>query len=254
MAERFWPGPLTIILPKSDKIPKATSGGLDTVAIRFPSDETARQIIKEAGVPLAAPSANLSGSPSPTTAQHCIDDLTGRVDAIVCGKDCKVGVESTVLSLAVSPPRLLRPGAVTFEALKEILPDLVMDDAVTHQLKPGAVASSPGMKYKHYAPKAQVTLLDGPFEKFRAYVKEHKAEKTFALVFEGEEASLPVPCITYGQESDSLSQAHTLFQALRRLDEMGAQTVFARMPAQSGVGLAVYNRLIRAAAFHVIKL
>ncbi|WP_040195758.1 L-threonylcarbamoyladenylate synthase [Candidatus Soleaferrea massiliensis] len=254
LAERFWPGPLTVIMPKSDKVPSATSGGLDTVAIRFPSDETARKIIAYAGVPLAAPSANLSGSPSPTTAQHCIDDMTGRIDAIVCGEDCKVGVESTVITLAENPPRLLRPGAVTLEMLREVLPDIVLDAAVKHRLKPGAVAASPGMKYKHYAPKAKVVILDGSFEQFAAYVGEHRQTDAYGLVFRGEEQCLDLPCVSYGSETDSLSQAKGLFGALRRLDELGAKQVFARMPSKTGVGLAVYNRLIRAAGFDVIKL
>ena len=254
LAEAFWPGPLTIILPKSDLVPKEVSGGLSTVAVRMPENEIARAIIEASGVPLAAPSANLSGKPSPTSASHVIDDMKGRIDAIVDSGDCNVGVESTVLSLAVSPARLLRPGKVTAEELAEILGEVEIDDAVFDKLLEGKEAASPGMKYKHYSPDAPVVLLKGSFESFVRYVKDNATEGTVALCFEGEEKALDVPSITYGKRNDPSSQAKHIFDALRRVDKMGAKQVFARFPENEGMGLAVFNRLLRAAAFNIIEL
>lgn len=254
LAEKFWPGPLTIILKKSELIPEETSGGLDTVAVRMPSDETARKLIESAGVPLAAPSANTSGKPSPTSAHHVMNDLCGKIDAVIDGGECQVGVESTVISLVTEKPRLLRPGGVTPEMLESVLGEIEIDDAVFSKLEDGARAASPGMKYKHYSPSARVVLLKGTFENYKKYIEEHKSEKTVALCFDGEENELSVPCLPYGAENDSLSQAHLIFSRLREADEMGADTVFARYPERSGVGLAVYNRLIRAAAFEVVEV
>lgn len=254
LADAFWPGPLTIILPKSDKIPDEVSGGLDTVAVRMPSHEIARKIITEAGVPLAAPSANTSGKPSPTSAKHVIDDLTGKIDAVVDGGECDVGVESTVISLAVSPPRLLRPGGITPEMLTEVLGEIEIDDAVYNKLQEGAEAASPGMKYKHYSPKAQIVLIKSDLEAFISYAKEKATEKSAVLCFEGEESSMPIRSVTYGKKDDALSQAKNIFDALRKLDEIGADKVFARYPKNDGVGLAVFNRLIRAAAFNQLEL
>ena len=154
-AEKFWPGPLTMVLKRTDKIPALVSAGLDTVAVRMPSDKTARDIITASGLPLAAPSANTSGKPSPTSAKYVIDDLDGKIDAVVMSGDCGVGVESTVITLVTSPPRLLRPGAVTVEQLREIFPDIVVDKAVLSEPEKGEKVASPGMKYKHYAPKAK---------------------------------------------------------------------------------------------------
>ncbi len=254
LADAFWPGPLTIILPKSEKVPDEVSGNLSTVAVRMPSDEIARAIITAAGVPLAAPSANLSGKPSPTSAKHVIDDMTGRIDAIVDAGECSVGVESTVISLAVTPPRLLRPGGVTPEMLVSVLGEIEIDDAVYNKLPEGAEAASPGMKYKHYAPEAQVVLIKSSLADFRNYVEKNKEDGTVALCFEGEEKGISVPTLTYGEKDDPSSQAKHIFDALRQLDEMKAKTVFARLPEQNGVGLAVFNRLIRAAGFNVIEL
>lgn len=254
LADTFWPGPLTVILPKSDIIPDKVSGGLDTVAVRMPSNEIARKIISEAGVPLAAPSANTSGKPSPTSAKHVIDDLSGKIDAIVDGGDCDVGVESTVISLAVSPPRLLRPGGITPEMLTQVLGEIEIDDAVYNKLAEGQTASSPGMKYKHYSPKAEILLIKAELDAFTEYVKENSTENSAVLCFEGEEKLMPIRSITYGKKDDALSQAKNIFDALRRLDEIGADRVFARYPKNDGVGLAVFNRLIRAAAFNQLEL
>ncbi len=254
LADAFWPGPLTIILPKSDLVPDEVSGKLPTVAVRMPDNEIARAIIDAAGVPLAAPSANLSGKPSPTSAKHVIEDMTDKIDVIVDSGECSVGVESTVISLAVNPPRLLRPGGITPEMLTSVLGEIEIDDAVFNKLKDDETAASPGMKYKHYAPEAQVMLVKGSLSEFRKFVEKNKTEGTVALCFEGEEDSLSVKALTYGKKDDPASQAKHIFDALRKLDEMKAKKVFARFPESDGVGLAVFNRLIRAAAFNVIEL
>lgn len=253
LAEAFWPGPLTMILPKSDKIPNAVCAGLQTVAIRCPSHPVAHAVIEKAGVPLAAPSANLSGSPSPTNAKYVYDDMNGKIPLILDGGQSAVGVESTVITLALEKPRVLRPGGVTVEQLREVLHEVDVDEAVVKPLKKGAVAASPGMKYKHYAPKAEITILKGSFEQFKAYVEAQNAEEHFVLCFEGEEKAFP-HAVTYGKSGDGSSEANRLFDALRELDEQGAKTVFARCPSENEVGLAVYNRLLRAAAFRVIEL
>lgn len=254
LAEAFWPGPLTMILPKAERVPGIVSAGLPTVAVRFPSHPDARAVIRAAGTPLAAPSANRSGSPSPTTAQHVIDDMNGRIDAVLDGGPCEVGLESTVITLAGPTPRLLRPGGITLEMLQAVLGQVEMDEAVLKPLKKGVAAASPGMKYKHYAPRARVIILDGPFEAYKNYVNSHNEEGTAALCFTGEETALSVPALPLGAESDGAEQAHRLFDALRETDRMGASLVFARCPSKTGVGLAVYNRLIRAAGFEVRKL
>lgn len=254
LAERFWPGPMTMVLPKSDIIPDEVSAGLDTVGIRFPSHPVARALITAAGLPLAAPSANLSGHPSPTTAEHVMNDLSGKIEAVLDGGPCGVGVESTVLTLSENPPRLLRPGGVTLEQLRSVLGEVVMDNAVLNPLKEGVRAASPGMKYKHYSPKANVIILEGSFEAYKNYVNRHNTEGTAALCYDGENRDLKVPTICYGGEQDNDAQARELFDALRRLDEMNAKTVYARCPEPKGVGLAVYNRLIRAAGFEVLRV
>lgn len=250
LAEKFWPGPLSVIMPKGEKIPDEVSCGLDTVAVRMPSHPAARAVISAAGVPLAAPSANLSGSPSPTTAQHVIDDMWGRADAILDGGSCAVGVESTVISVVGEKPRLLRPGGISVEQLESVLGEIEIDPAVLAELKPEQKAASPGMKYKHYSPKCRVIIVKGSFENFRRFVKRKK--KCAALCFDGESERLNIPCIEIGREHDSSAQAHLLFEALRRLDDMGVETAYARCPDSDGVGLAVINRLLRAAAFTVL--
>lgn len=252
LAERFWPGPLTMVLKKGSRVPDVTSAGLPSVGIRMPSHPVIRAIIDESGLPLAAPSANRSGRPSTTTAQHCIDDLDGRVDAIVCSGECSVGVESTVLSLVTDPPRLLRPGAVTPEQLCEVIGEIELDPAVTGPADVNSRVSAPGMKYRHYAPLARVQLVRASAEAFAAYVNERADEGTAALCFAGEEHLLHVPAQLLG--SNENEAAHVLFAALREFDRKGVQTVYVHCPDPTGVGLAVFNRLQRAAAFDVIEL
>ena len=254
LAEKFWPGPLTMIMKKSENIPDVTSANLPSVAVRFPAHPVAKEIIEKAGLPLAAPSANLSGSPSPTTFEHCVHDLMGRVDGIIDGGACEVGVESTIISFAGEKPVLLRPGYVTLEQLRETIGEVEVSHAVLEKLEEGEKVLSPGMKYKHYAPKAQVTLIKASSEDYVKYVNEHSGEGVFALCFDEEAEKLSVSTVCYGSEFSDAQQAEHIFEALRRIDESGAERVYAHSPKVSGIGLAVYNRLIRAAGFDVIEL
>lgn len=254
LAEAFWPGPLTLILPRADGLSDAVCAGLATASVRMPSHPAARAVIEAAGVPLAAPSANLSGSPSPTTAADVLSDMAGRIPLILDGGPCSVGVESTVLSLAEKTPVLLRPGCITREQIEAVLGcEIALSDAILKPLRAGERAASPGMKYRHYAPKADVILLKGPFAAYKRYVEAHRADGVFALCYEGEEKQLACPCVTCGRADSPETQAQALFSALRQLDARGAKTVYARCPGEQGVALAVYNRLLRAAAFRVVE-
>ena len=253
LCEKFWPGPLTVILPKKSTVSDKVSGGLPTVAVRMPSHPVARAIIEASGTPLAAPSANISGFPSPTSFSYVKDDMYGRLPAIVDGGDCDFGIESTVITLAENPPVLLRPGAVTKEQLEEILGEIKLHNAILNPLESNEQASSPGMKYKHYSPVASITVVHGTKEEFIRFIKTNPNFADHALCFEGEENEIPLPSVSFGKEDDPFSQAKRLFDAFRELDEMGAKKVLARSPSRDGVGLGVCNRLYRAAGFRFIS-
>ena len=251
----FCPGPLTIIMPRGPEVAAECCAGLDTVGIRMPSHPVARAVIQQSGCAFAAPSANLSGKPSPTNAQDVFTDMNGRLPLILDGGECDVGVESTVISVVGEKPTLFRPGHSTLEDLERALGEEVeVSKAILEKLPEGAVVRSPGMKYKHYAPKADVTLLDGTFEQFKAYVEAHMDQNPSCLCFTGEAEKLGVPCVEYGREGDGADQAKHIFRSLRALDEQGDGIVYARCPKKDGLSMAVYNRLIRAAAFRVIAL
>ncbi len=251
-AEKFWRGPFTMILPKTEKIGEYISPNLDTVAVRMPENEVALEIIRQSGVPLAAPSANTSGSPSPTSAFHVEADLECKIDAIVYSKECSVGVESTVVSFAENPPRLLRPGGITAEQLKEIIPNIVLDSAVLAEPEKGKQVASPGMKYKHYAPKTESYLVEGGSEAFAKLVNTKK--NALAVCFDGDLKNITIPTLCYGDSEDESTLAHSVFSALRQVDQMGAKEIYIHAPSKNGIGLAVYNRLLRASGFKVIKL
>lgn len=253
LAEKFCPGPLTMVLPKNDVIPLITSGGLDTVGIRVPSHKIMHIIIAESGCPIAAPSANISGLPSPTCAKHVMEDMNGRISAVLDGGSSEFGVESTVISFENEDTvRILRPGAITREMLLEICGDVIIDPSILKELAEGEKASSPGMKYKHYSPKADVIMVEGDSADFRNFIDKNKGDKVFSLIFDSDEADFPYKHMTYGDTA--LEQAHWIFQRLRELDEIGAETVYVHAPLKDGIGLAVYNRLIRAAGFEVIRI
>ena len=254
LAEKFWPGPLTMVLPAKDVVPKCTTAGLPTVAVRCPDNDITRQIIDLSGVPIAAPSANLSGKPSTTTAEHVLHDHNGKLPLIVDGGPCRVGVESTIVDLTENPPRLLRPGGITPEQLESVLGTLVIDKAVTAQLDKDAVVKAPGMKYRHYAPQGQVLIVAGSAEKAAAYIKAHFLPGDRVLCFQ-EELPLYGGCapLSYGRQADVATLSAGLFAALRKLDDPAVKTVYARCPSGSGIAYAVQNRLKKAAAFQIIN-
>ena len=253
LAEKFWPGPLTMVLPARDIVPRRTTAGLDTVAVRCPDNDTTRQIIRLSGVPIAAPSANISGKPSTTTAQHVFHDHNGKIDAIVDGGPCRVGVESTIVDLTDERPRLLRPGGITPEQLMEVLGDLVIDKAVTAQIDKDAVVKAPGMKYRHYAPQEPVVIVAGSREKAAQYIHRHFVPGDRVLCFQ-EELPLYQDCnpLAYGKEAAVETLSAGLFAALRELDDASIHQVYARCPVGGGVAYAVQNRLKKAAAFHIV--
>ncbi len=253
LAERFWPGPLTMIFDKKPCIPEITSGGLSTVGIRMPRHTAALDLIRVSGLPLAAPSGNISGYPSPTKAEHMMRDLDGRIPAVIDGGCCRVGVESTVIAFDdENTVRILRPGGVTRENLLECGCDVIVDPAILNDIAEGEAVRSPGMKYKHYSPSARVILVEGELDSFCRYVEENSGERACALVFDGEEKHLSIPAYSYGSEDSE--QAHMLFGRLRDMDEKQMKEVYVRAPGTEGVGLAVYNRLIRAAGFEVVQV
>ena len=253
LADAFWPGPQTLVLPARDTLPKRTTAGLSTVAVRCPDCDITRSIIRLAGVPVAAPSANISGKPSTTTAQHVLHDHDGRIDAIVDGGSCRVGVESTIVDLTEERPRLLRPGGITPAQLLEVLGDLVIDKAVTARIDKDAVVKAPGMKYRHYAPSEPVVIVAGSREKAAQYIHRHFTPGDRVLCFE-EELPLYADCapLSYGKEADVQTLSAGLFAALRELDDPAIHQVYARCPEGGGIAYAVQNRLKKAAAFHIV--
>lgn len=249
LAEQFWPGPLTMILPRRDNVPLRTTGGLDTVGVRCPDHPVTLAIIRESGIPVAAPSGNTSGRPSPTTAQHMLEDMAGKIDGIVDGGPCAVGVESTIIDLTVTPPRLLRPGGLPLEALEEVLGEVAVDKAVRQKLADGEKAKAPGMKYRHYAPKAPVTVITGTPGASAAYIAAHLTADSGVICFD-EYAPLFEGHIIHrlGPAADKLAQARHVFDALRTFDDTDVPEIFAQCPDESGLGLAVSNRLKRRRA------
>ena len=255
LAEAFWPGPLTMIVPKGGCIPDEVSCGLDTVGIRLPSHPLARDLIRTAGVPLAAPSANTSGRPSTTTAEHVLRDMDGKIAAILDGGPCGVGVESTVITLALDKPRLLRPGGITLEQLRSVLGEVEVDRALYEKIGDDVKVSAPGMKYRHYAPKAPVTVVRGNPQKTAEYIKEHITESTGVLCFDEYRDWFPT-CVVecFGSQSDLAAQAREVFDRLRAFDDTDVKQIWAQCPSDEGLGLAVANRIKKAAGFSVIQL
>lgn len=252
--EAFWPGPLTMVVPARPEVPRVTTGGLDTVAVRMPDSSTALELIREAGCPLAGPSANLSGHPSPTTAAHVYDDLHGRIDAIIQGEPCKVGIESTVIDMTSDKPMILRPGIITPEELSTALgkdvgidpailkkPEIVKGDGLLEageDFKP----KSPGMKYKHYAPKAEMIIFKGDPEKVRLAIAEEKLLRTGY----GQKVGI----IIYDNDNPK-EAAHRFFAQLRAFDKSGVDVIMAAALEEDGVGLAVMNRMFKSAGYNI---
>lgn len=254
LAKAFMPGPLTVILPKKDIIPSGVTGGLDTVAVRCPSHEVAHALIEASGVAIAAPSANLSGSPSPTSAEHVIADMNGRIDAIIDGGQCEIGLESTIVKLEGEVAIMLRPGAITADALGCVCEKVEIAAAVTELLGENERPLSPGMKYKHYAPASPLVLLEGEESTVADFLVAAQSRENCAILCYSEEMPLlnNKNIIDVGARDDLAMQAQTLFSALRETNSMSVDVIYAHLPTQNGLGLALYNRLIRAAA-HTIK-
>lgn len=255
LTQRFWPGPLTLILPRRDIVPDVVTAGLDTVGMRCPDHPLTRAIIAAAGVPVAAPSANTSGKPSPTTAAHVLDDMDGKIDAVVDGGPCAVGVESTIVDLTCTPPRLLRPGGVTLEQLREVLGEVDVDPAVTRLMGAGEQPRAPGMKYRHYAPRAPVTVVTGDPEAGAAYIAAHLGEESGVICFAEFTALFPGHIVeSIGPAGDKAEQARRIFDALRAFDATDVAEIFAQCPGEEGIGLAISNRLNKAAGFHIVRV
>lgn len=256
LAKAFMPGPLTVILPKKDTIPLSVTGGLPTVAIRCPSHPVAQSLIRAAGIPIAAPSANLSGKPSPTCAAHVIDDLTGRVDMIIDGGSCEIGLESTIVKLEGDDAILLRPGAITADALRCVCRTVTVAPAVLEQLGADERPQSPGMKYRHYAPEVPLVLLDGKEEDILSFLQEERSKRRCAVLCYSEEMPLigGDDILDIGQAKDLETQAKNLFTALRTADKLDVEVIYAHLPSKDGIGLALYNRMIRAAAHTIRKV
>ncbi|MBE6674311.1 MAG: threonylcarbamoyl-AMP synthase [Ruminococcaceae bacterium] len=255
LADKLMPGPLTIILPKKDVIPSEVTAGLDSVAIRCPVHPVASALIEMAGVPIAAPSANSSGKPSPTTANHVFDDMAGKIPLILDGGVCDVGVESTVIKITENEIILLRPGAVTLEMLKEFCENVSVAGAVKEELKAGEKPLSPGMKYKHYAPRADLYLIDDKYIDFVEFTKEKQKSENCAIMCYDEEIKLleNKNLLPVGNRDDIKNQTKQLFILLREADKMGVDTIYAHLPNDEGESLAIYNRMIRACAHRIIK-
>jgi len=259
LAERFWPGPLTMILPRKENVPDVVTAGLDTVGMRCPAHPLCREIIRLAGVPVAAPSGNASGRPSPTTAAAMLEDMDGKIDAILDGGPCSVGVESTIIDLTCTPPRLLRPGGIALEQLEEVLGEVAVDPVVTRLMGAGERPRAPGMKYRHYAPRAPVTVVTGGAERSAAYIAAHAGPEDGIVCFDeftelyagGPGARTVVPL---GPAGDKEEQARRVFDALRAFDRTDVPQIWAQCPDCKGIGLAITNRLSKAAGFHIIDI
>jgi len=265
LMDAFWPGPLTLVMPRSQLVPDIVTAGLDTVAVRMPSHPIASALIRKAGVPVAAPSANSSGRPSPTLAKHVIEDLMGKVDVIIDGGNAEVGVESTVLDITVIPPVILRPGGVTLEQLKSVLGDVIGGQSPGMSDMSGT-PKSPGMKYRHYSPRATMLLVEGPPEQVAAEIGKraelyNKEGTSVGLLVTDETAALYEPSlysfckvISLGSRKEPETLASNLFRCLREFDEKGVEVIMAETTDVEGIGLAVMNRLMKAAGGNIIKL
>lgn len=247
----FWPGPLTLVFPKTPAVPLSVTGGLDTVAVRFPSHPVAQALIRAAGCPVAAPSANTSGRPSPTRAAHVAEDLGEKIDYLLDGGPCSVGVESTIVDVTGPVPTLLRPGGITLEMLRQVVGRVDIDPAILDKPDPTLRPKAPGMKYKHYAPSCPVILVKGPPEAVVAAINARCKDKRAGVLCTDETAGRYRAALvrSLGKRDDLEEVARELFDGLRSLDEAGAEIIFCEVFPQTGTGLAVMNRLQKAAGY-----
>lgn len=258
-AQKFWPGPLTMIFHKNERVPLGTTGGLETVAVRMPDDEIARKVILAGGGYISAPSANTSGRPSPTTAQHVAEDLDGKIEMILDGGNVEIGVESTILDMTVNPPMILRPGAVTIEMLNEVIGEVAVDETLISE-KSEKVPKAPGMKYRHYAPKAEMFIVEGSPEKVVKAIKQLAFEqerqgKRAGIIATSESVSQYTTGIvkSIGSRENEKAVARNLYRILREFDSEQVDCIYSEAFSKEGIGSAVMNRLGKAAGHHVIS-
>lgn len=258
--EKFWPGPLTILLKRSNLVPDIVTAGLDTVAIRMPSHKIALRLIEKSGVPIAAPSANLSGRPSPTSFKHVVEDMMGKIDMIIDGGTTGIGLESTVLDLSGSEPMILRPGGVTLEALKEIIPDVTLDPSI-EDMSSNIVPKSPGQKYRHYAPKSEMIIFSGEEAKIVSEINKRKIQylekgKKVGIMCTDETKDLykDAEIISLGSRSEEYTIAHNLFHTLRDFDEKDVDVILAEAVGSTNLGSAIMNRMIKASSGKIVEL
>ena len=261
LAEKYWPGPLTMVFPKRDVVPYGTTGGLDTVAIRMPSDPIANCLIRLAGVPVAAPSANTSGRPSPTKADHVIEDMNGKIEMIIDGGEVGIGLESTIVDVSGEVPMLLRPGAITIEMLRELLGDVEIDPAIMGPLSADVKPKAPGMKYRHYAPQAEMTLVEGDMEMVVSYINREvklalESGKSVGIICTEESRHLYDSGIleVIGSRENEESVARNLFSVLRGFDDRKVDCIFSESFSKDRLGQAIMNRLCKAAGYHIVKV
>ncbi len=261
LADAFWPGPLTMILPKASVVPYETTGGLDTVAVRFPSHPVARRLIEAAGVWIAAPSANRSGRPSPTTAQHVLEDFNGRIPMVLDGGPVRIGLESTIVDLTQRPPMILRPGFVTKESLEGVLGSVEMDPALlSPDSRQGSRPKAPGMRYRHYAPKGRLTIVEGPAGAVAAEINRRlrldheRGLKTGVIATERTMGAYQADCVLCaGGREDEEAVARSLYAMLRRFDELGVEAIYSEAFPDAGLGQSIMNRLLRAAGHEPLR-
>ncbi|MBQ7616032.1 MAG: threonylcarbamoyl-AMP synthase [Butyrivibrio sp.] len=260
LSKEFWPGPLTMIMNKNDRVPYETTGGLDTVAIRMPDNQIALELIRQSGGFIAAPSANTSGRPSPTVARYCVEDLSGKIEMILDGGQVGIGLESTIVDLTSETPMILRPGYITLEMLKEVLGEVAVDRTIIDN-NSGERPKAPGMKYRHYAPKGQLTIIQGEQSKVVEYINERAKEaskegkKVGIIGTDATKSCYHADVIkSVGDRSDERTIAHELFKVLREFDDENIDVMFSESFDDSGIGQAIMNRLLKAAGHNVVSL
>lgn len=261
LAEKYWPGPLTMVFPKSEAVPYGTTGGLDTVAVRMPSHPIANRLIKLSGVPIAAPSANTSGRPSPTRAEHVMEDMDGKIEIILDGGEVGIGLESTIVDVSGAVPMLLRPGAITIEMLRETLGQVEIDPAILGPMSADVKPKAPGMKYRHYAPKAEMTLVEGEMDDVVRYInleagRAIKEGKKVGIICTEESRDCYENGIleVIGSRNHEETVAHNLFAVLRKFDDCQVDCIFSESFSRDRLGQAIMNRLCKAAGYHIVNV
>lgn len=257
LIEKFWPGPMTLIFKKKTLVPDSTTGGLDTLAVRFPENEIAKALIEKSGVPIAAPSANTSGKPSPTKGEHVIEDLDGRVDMILDGGEVGLGLESTIIDVT-GKPTILRPGFITQEMLEQVIEEVEIDQTITEKPSEDFTPKAPGMKYRHYAPKTELVIVRGSAERVADKIKKEIDNKNAAILTVDQHKDMyqntDAKVVSWGSLDNMDEIAHKIFDALRKVDEWGVDIIYCEAFDEEGLGLAVMNRLTKAAGYQVIDV